>query len=152
VVSSTDGKDIETLKLKFMRGNYDVKNIKCYVMDISNFMQVDEFVFDKQKTKGDNIVGSIDVSNDGYFKLSVPYAEGFTAYVDGKETQVECVDTAFVGFAITKGHHDIKITFTAPLKKAGLLMSASGVAVLVVLMVIEFTSKKRKKNTSKKDV
>ena len=152
VVSSTDGKDIETLKLKFMRGNYDVKNIKCYVMDISNFMQVDEFVFDKQKTKGDNIVGSIDVSNDGYFKLSVPYAEGFTAYVDGKETQVECVDTAFVGFAITKGHHDIKITFTAPLKKAGLLMSASGVAVLVVLMVIEFISKKRKKNTSKKDV
>ena len=152
VVSSTDGKNIETLKLKFMRGNYDVKNIKCYVMDISNFMQVDEFVFDKQKTKGDNIVGSIDVSNDGYFKLSVPYAEGFTAYVDGKETQVECVDTAFVGFAITKGHHDIKITFTAPLKKAGLLMSASGVAVLVVLMVIEFISKKRKKNTSKKDV
>ena len=77
-------------------------------------------------------------------KLSVPYSEGFTAYVDGEKTEVECVDTAFIGFPLSKGHHDIKITFTAPLKKAGLLMSAGGLVILAVLIVFECFAKKEK--------
>jgi hypothetical protein len=53
------------------------------------------------------------------------------------------VDTAFIGFPLSEGHHDIKITFTAPLKKEGLLMSAGGVVVLAVLIVFECLCKKK---------
>ena len=137
VVSAHDEQPVKELKVKFMKGNYEISDIRCYSMDISQIRKVDEFKFDKSKTKGDDIVGSIDVTEDGYFKLSVPYAEGFTAYVDGEKTDVECVDTAFIGFPLQKGHHDIKITFTAPLHKAGIVMSAAGVLILAVLIFFE---------------
>lgn len=149
VVSAHDEQPVKELKMKFMKGNYEISNIRCFTMDITQMQKVDEFKFDKEKTKGDDIVGSIDVTQDGYFKLSVPYAEGFTAYVDGEKTDVLCVDTAFVGFPLEKGHHDIKITFTAPLQKEGIIMSAAGVLILAVLIVIE-RCKSRKTREVKK--
>ena len=143
VVSPHDNVPVTELKMKFMKGNYDIRNIRCYIMKLSQRENIDRFVFDKEKTKGDDIAGSIDVKKDGYFRVSVPYSEGFTAFVDGEKAEVECVDTAFIGFPLSEGHHDIKITFTAPLKKEGLLMSAGGVVVLAVLIVFECLCKKK---------
>ena len=93
---------------------------------------------------GDNIEGSIDVSKDGYFILTVPYTDGFTAYVDGEKTEVECVDTAFVGFPLSQGHHDIRINFTAPYLKEAKLMSAGGLLILAFLIVRELLAKRKK--------
>ncbi len=143
-ISAHDEQPLKELKMKFMRGNYDIENIRCYTMLPSQMTDIDEFVFDKQKTKGDVIQGSIDVTSDGYFKLSVPYADGFKAYVDGKETEVTCVDTAFIGFPLSQGHHDIKIIFTAPLKNEGLMMSGAGALILAVLIFFEYHSKRKK--------
>ena len=137
VVSAHDEQPVKELKMKFMKGNYEISNVRCFTMDVTQTRKVDEFRFDKQKTKGDDIVGSIDVTEDGYFKLTVPYADGFTAYVDGEKTNVECVDTAFIGFPLKKGSHDIKITFIAPLLKEGIIMSAAGVLILAVLIFFE---------------
>ncbi|SEG22451.1 Uncharacterized membrane protein YfhO [Eubacterium ruminantium] len=145
VVSPSDDKPLKELEMKFTKGNYDISNIRCYTMKPSMLSNIDRFVFDKNKTKGDNIVGSIDVTKDGYFKLTVPYSEGFTSYVDGVKTKVECVDTAFIGFPLSKGHHEIKITFTAPLKNAGLAMSAAGMIILAVLIIREILDQKCKK-------
>ena len=145
VISPHDDKPLNELEMKFMRGSYDISNVRCYTMQIPQQPDIDRFVFDKQKTKGDHIVGSIDVSQQGYFKLTVPYSDGFTAYVDGEKIGVECVDTAFIGFPLTKGHHDIKITFTAPLKNAGLIMSAGGLVILTLLIVFECFAKKKNK-------
>lgn len=39
---------------------------------------------DRDKTKGNVIEGSIDVKEDGYFKLFIPYDKGFEVYVDVK--------------------------------------------------------------------
>ena len=144
VVSAHDSYPIKELKVKFMKGNYDISNIRFYTMDPLQLTEVDEFVFDKQKTKGDNIEGSIDVSKDGYFILTVPYTDGFTAYVDGEKTEVECVDKAFVGFPLSQGHHDIKINFTAPYLKEAKLISAGGLLILAVLIVRELLSKRKK--------
>lgn len=145
VISPHDDKAMTELKMRFMRGNYDISNIRCYTMDMPQTDNVDKFSFDKQKTRGDDIVGSIDVTKDGYFMLTVPYADGFAAYVDGEKTQVECVDTAFVGFPLKQGHHEIKITFTAPLRNEGLLMSAGGVLILAILVFFEYPPKRKKK-------
>ena len=148
VISAHNEQPLDRLRVKLMKGNYDIGEIKCYKMQISQPSSVDKFVFDKQKTEGDIIQGSIDVTNDGYFKMSVPYTEGFTAYVDGKKTEVECVDTSFVGFAISQGHHDIKIVFKAPMLRGGMLLSTGGAAILVILVSFEYYVKRRKPRKS----
>lgn len=148
VISAHNEQPLQELKVKLMKGNYDIGEIKCYKMQIAQLNRVDKFDFDKEKTKGDVIQGSIDVSKDGCFMLSVPYTEGFTAYVDGKQTEVECVDTAFVGFPLSQGHHEIKIVFKAPMLRGGMLMSAGGIAILVILVSFEYYVKRRKPRKS----
>ena len=101
--------------------------------DIAHISQeVDEFIFDKEKTSGDIIAGDIEVTKDNsYFTLSIPYDKGFTATVDGIKTEVEKVNVAFIGFPLDKGSHHIEITYSSPLQKEGIIISGS-TAVLIL--------------------
>ena len=96
--------------------------------------KVDEFVFDKDKTKGDYIVGDINVTNDGYFTLSIPYDKGFKIKVDGQSVDYEKVNTSFIGFPISKGNHHIEIEYEAPLKKVGMLLSIIGFGCYFIII------------------
>lgn len=53
----------------------------------------------------DTMAGSIQVKQDGWFVLAVPYDTGFHVTVDGKETAYSRTDTDFLGFPITQGEH-----------------------------------------------
>ena len=89
--------------------------------------------------------GTIDVTNDGYFTISIPFTDGFTAEIDGKEVQCEKTDTAFLGFKIPKGSHSIKITFTAPLLHKGIILSGAGLLIFIACVIID----RRKSKASK---
>ena len=129
--------DTNKLMIKFGEGEYHLSDFELYVYDYSNLSDkvssVSKFIFDKDKTKGDKIVGSIDVKSDGYFVMSIPYDKGFKAYVDGKKVLVDEINSIFLGFPIDKGKHDITITYEAPLKNIGLVISLFGIFALIVL-------------------
>lgn len=135
-----DTLDINLAKGKYKLGNVKVSSIDLeYLKEIKN--QVDHFIIDKEKTKGDLIVGNIDVTNDSYFHLSIPYDTGFTILVDGKKTNYERVNEAFIGFEIEKGKHKLEITYEAPFKKIGLLFS--GIGIVSLLSIIFYEKKHR---------
>ena len=139
---------IENLNLKFSKGSYKIKNIKLYTLDygyVNNLNdKVDPFIFDYDKTKGNNIEGNINVTSDGYFVLSVPYDKGFTVYVDNKKKDYEIVNTALLGFPIRKGEHHIKIVYHAPGKMFGLILSGIGVIIYIEEIIRENKKGKRK--------
>ena len=93
------------------------------------------------ETKGDYIFGSIDVSKDGYFIMTVPYDDGFTIKVDGKKVTYEKVDSAFIGFKIEKGHHEIEVEYTSPLKNISLAFTQ---LALIIFCVVTYLESKRK--------
>lgn len=111
----------------FSKGRHIISNVKMYLLDYNDVKDikedVDEFVFDKEKTKGDTIVGTVDTKEYGYFMLSIPYDEGFKIVMDNKEVQYEKVDQNYIGFRIKPGKHSIKITYKAPYSKAGKTIS-----------------------------
>ena len=72
------------------------------------------------------IEGKIELSKDSYIKTSIPYDKGFEIYIDGKLVDYEIVNKSFLGFKISKGVHNIKIVYTAPLFKEGLVISLFG--------------------------
>lgn len=134
-----------TLNIKLVKGKYKIGNIKVSTLDFDDIkdinQNIDPFIIDKDKTKGDDIVGSIDVSRDAYFSLSIPYDDGFTIFVDGKEVEYEKINNSFIGFKIETGKHDIKITYDAPFKNIGLI--CSGVGALLLLIMIFYERRKK---------
>ena len=80
--------------------------------------------------------GNIDVKEDGLFYTSVLYCEGWKAYVDGKEVEINPIGDTFIAFELTKGQHEIELEFTVPGLAAGALISVVGIALLVLLCVL----------------
>lgn len=78
------------------------------------------------------IEGKIQVQNAGRLVLSVPADEGWTLYVDGKETEIEPLADALVGVHLEKGSHTIKLCYTTPGVKAGASFSLGAVVLFMI--------------------
>ncbi len=147
VISSYE--PVSELKMTFTKGFYRISELHVFTVDkalLANAMDnKDEFIIDRSSSLGASINGHISVSEDGWFTLSLPYDKGFHIDVDGEETDYFKTNTAFIGFPVSAGEHDITVTFQAPLKKEGLIVSAAGAVLLALLAAGEYISGRKNK-------
>ena len=137
----------DNLEITFSEGKFKLSNPSFAIYNYNDLTSINDeispFVIDRDKTKGDVIEGSINVKDDGYFKLSIPYDKGFEIYVDGKNTPYEVVNRSFIGFKINEGSHDIRVVYVSPLFKEGLVISGVGLVLFVVTVIY---NRKRKQS------
>jgi len=140
-------KDLDKLNIKFDKGVYKIKNIETYTLDYDLFVKgynnVDKFNIDTSKTRSDVIEGTINVLEDGYFNLSIPYDKAFSIYVDEEKIDYEKTDLSFIGFKISKGNHNIKIVYTAPTLNISKIISIFGIMLFISAIYIESIPKKK---------
>ena len=118
------------VEVTFSKGMYKIDNLKIYYMDYNDIRDIN-----KKVTKVDidsKIYASVETEKDGYFVTTLPYDKGFTIKVDNKKIDYEKVNTAYVGFKISKGKHNIVIEYKAPFKIIGLIMSFIGIIVYIL--------------------
>ena len=141
-------KPINKLDIEIEKGKYKISKIKVYEMDYNKIKNIkrnhNEFIINKESTKGDTIKGKINVEKDGYFSLSIPYDQGFTIKTDGKKQKYEKVNTSFIGFNIEKGTHNIEINYTAPLLKIGKIVSLIGTLLFIPVVIGDIKRSKKK--------
>lgn len=83
-----------------------------------------------------SIKGHIVVANAGRLILSIPREEGWTLYVDGKETESIAFKDAFISVYLEEGQHDIELKYMTPGLKVGVMISAVCVALFAVSMLV----------------
>ncbi|MDC7290848.1 YfhO family protein [Blautia schinkii] len=76
--------------------------------------------------------------------FSLPYAKGWTAKVDGQKAELKRANTMFMALELDAGEHEIELSYTTPYMKLGVLLSVTGVLVLIVMIVLDM---KKKRNT-----
>lgn len=133
--------NLEKLEVTFSKGTYPLEDFHIYTWNYADIVEkethLSPFVMDKEKTKGDQIVGNIAMKEDGYFVLSIPYDEGFHIKVDGKKVSYEKVNTAFLGFPLEKGYHLIEIVYEAPYYNLGKIISTLTFVILLVYSIYQ---------------
>lgn len=77
---------------------------------------------------------TLDSANLVFF--SVPYESGWTAYVNGKETPVKRVTYGFMAVECQEGYNEIVFKYRTPGIVIGLVLTASGIIILAVFLVI----------------
>ncbi len=138
-------KDQKSLTFSFTEGSYNLSDFETYVLDyayienVSN--NVSRFMIDTDKTIGDKIIGQVNVIEDSYFMLTIPYDKGFEILVDGNAVKYEKVDNGYVGFKLEKGNHEIEVEYKAPMKNVSLGISGAGIIVFIIITFLE--SKRR---------
>ena len=75
------------------------------------------------------ITGRIEVHDVRKFLLvNLPYSDGWTAKVDGREVALYRANTMFMGLYLDPGEHEIELSYATPGAHAGLAASAVGAA------------------------
>ena len=138
-----DGED--NISVTFGKGKYRLRHVQAYLGSLperSELLYQSEIQVDKKQTEDNVIQGTIRVKKDGWFITSIPYDKHFKIYIDGKETEIQKVNTAFLGCKIESGNHEVKIIYHAPGTTTGKVLSLIGIAGFLLVLVQEKENKK----------
>lgn len=83
----------------------------------------------------DEIRGDIEVSDNKILCLSIPYDQGWTAYVDGKETDLVKCNIMYTGLKLQAGYHNIVLKYNSKNLNIGIVISILGLIGLISIIV-----------------
>lgn len=134
------------LEITFEPGKYKLKDINILSFSTDTLIKAkenyQEVKIDKIATKGDQIVGSTNLDHNSNIVLAVPYDKGFTVQVDGKKINyMESIQNT-ITFPIKKGKHSIIVTYQAPWKKIGSIVSIIGIICFTIILIKQKESQK----------
>ncbi len=75
---------------------------------------------------------------------SIPWDEGWEAYVDGKKSECgSVINNAFLILKLTPGDHEVELKYNAPGSRAGLMVSLVSLVICLILAVIEIRAQRK---------
>ena len=77
--------------------------------------------------------GEIGTSGSKMLCIPIPYSNGWKATDNGKPVKIEKVNGTFLGICLDQGIHKIKLDYTTPGIKAGVVISGISVIILFIL-------------------
>lgn len=89
--------------------------------------------FKKQKN---GFVSEITLDKDNLVFFSIPYDEGWKAYVNGKEVEIEKVNVGFMAVLAQEGQNTIEFKYTTPGLKHGILITFASLIVFVIYLIV----------------
>ena len=91
------------------------------------------------------ITGTIDVSKPKVMVIALPFADGWTARVDGTERELLQANTMFFGLELEAGHHEIELTYQTPGLDWGIRLSLAGTLLSVLWLIVRVVFGRRTK-------
>ena len=142
-----DGTPIEVY-VKYSESPSSNITLYGYQLDRAGYDRMLEQFSDEQLFVSDydttSLSGHIDVKEDGLLFLSIPYAEGWSAVVDGENAEITPIQDALMGIRLKSGSHDISLKYTPAGFKAGLIISIVSVISIVLIISVSFIISRKK--------
>lgn len=111
----------------YSSNNELIKN--CYNNLKNGFLHIDNYT-------DTSISGTIDARDGGLMFTSIPADNGWTAYVDGKKTNIHAFKDAFISLKLSKGKHSIELKYKTPGGTLGMIISLISVTLFISLEII----------------
>lgn len=134
--------DNKPIVLQFKKpGEYSFDSLEILNLPIKQYE--DEFSKLKENSmniysiSNDKVLGNITSSVDGVITFQIPYSKGWNLKIDGNNTETFPVNKAFLGAKLSAGNHKIELTYETPILNVGIICSAIGVVILIILIVME---------------
>lgn len=135
--NSSEGNGEITITFPYS-GQYKIDSLKLLSVDMDNYSR---YIEERQSQSlqnvnmlKDRVTGEISSERDQLLCMSIPYSEFWTAYVDGKEVQTECVNYMWTGIPLEEGEHDVEFVYqNSALLWGGII---SGSCLIIVIFVI----------------
>lgn len=129
-----------SIKIKFSKkGVYRFDNLQVICQPMDNYMKqvaaLREDVMEQEEIGTNYVKGTIQLNQDKLLCLTIPYDQGWTAYVDGVKTELLQANTMFTALPLTAGQHTIELHYQTRGLKAGAAITAIGFILFLVIVV-----------------
>lgn len=123
-------------EIRFARaGNYRLNGLKLYVQPMEAFDGMVETLSErglKDVSIGTNEVsGRASLDEDALMVFSIPYSNGWTAYVDGERVRTTDSADTFLAVPLEAGEHEIVLRYRTPWLRVGAAISAVSLLALI---------------------
>lgn len=143
---STEERNTITIEISHP-GEFTFDNLKVVANPLGEY--TDKIAQRKENTLQNVVIndnsfeGDISLSEAQLLFVSVPYSEGFTAYVDGEETEILRANTFGMALQLSKGEHHIEFRYHTRGLAAGAVVSLAGFVSFAAIAVIYRKKKKQ---------
>lgn len=139
---------MQTITVVFQQaGHYSFDNCSVVCQPVGNLTS---YVEEREQDSlehveiGTNrISGKIALDQAKALCLTIPYSEGWTATVDGVETELKRANTMFMALELEAGNHEIVLTYRTPGLTAGWILTLGGGTVCVILWQLDRIRQRR---------
>lgn len=122
-------------------GQYHFKDIEVYVQPMLKYSQhIDELcenTLENINISTNRINGDIYVDKKKFLCLSIPYSQGWEAYVDGDKVNLYNANVMYMGIDLSEGHHHIELIYKTPGLKIGLCVSLGGWLIFFDILYLQ---------------
>ncbi len=108
-----------------------------------------EYVLEDVTVGTDEIDGTITVPSERILQFSVPYSDGWTAYVDGEEVSIMKSDVMYMAIPISAGTHSVELRYETPYLRIGVAVTLATAVLYAAYEIIQY---KRKHRTVKETI
>ncbi len=137
-------------------GTYSFESIKVMCQPMTNYAdQVNalrEDVLENVSFAADKVTGTISLDTPKLLCLSIPYSEGWEAYVNGEPAQILQTNTMYMGLDLPAGEHRIQLIYKTPGLRLGMAVSGIALVTFLGLIVIQEVCPRLKKQKKAKEV
>lgn len=96
-----------------------------------------------EKFAASHIVGTVKSEGDALLFTSIPHDRGWTVRVDGEEVETVTVFDYLMGVPISAGAHTVELSYTAPGFSAGLAISLTSLAAVLLYVAWDMLRRRR---------
>ncbi|OQA50043.1 MAG: Bacterial membrane protein YfhO [Firmicutes bacterium ADurb.Bin300] len=139
----SDSAKQEYLKGKKIDKNESIVQFSFYSLDEEKFFRGYEYLKEGalkiEEYDGSYIKGTVAAKENQMIFTSIPYSDGWSAYIDGEEVEVLCPeDTHLILLDVEAGQHTLEMKYEVPGLKIGLMVSAASAVLLMLFILLEY--------------
>lgn len=129
ITISAESEDITSLFLTAYSFNENV------FIDIFNHLSKNPFVVEVYSDT--YIRGTINSDINGIMFTSIPFDNGWKAYVNGEKVTLRAFKNAFVAIPIPEGQHDIELYYTPEGFLSGLIITLASLVIFIAIIMLD---------------
>ncbi|WP_061776181.1 YfhO family protein [Levilactobacillus senmaizukei] len=97
--------------------------------------QVQRRGLQRAHVRNNEVSGQLRTDRSSILTTSIPYSAGWKLMIDGRRVKTEVVNDGFIGARISSGTHRIRLIYTTPGLKGGILLTLVGSLIVIGEMV-----------------
>ena len=133
------GKPI-TLEVKYSGNPGNSLNVYGVQLTEQRFRQAIDTLADEQfevtEYTACSVKGKINTSEGGLMFMTIPYSEGWSAKVDGNDTEITPIGDSYVGIRLTAGEHLVELNYSPAGFDTGLLISFASILIMAAVIAV----------------